>query len=113
MTVKQKTKTTDNKTEQNKAQCKLDRPTAKSFGLSSRNVGKYEFLTGKDVLPGKDLLKKAATIKKFEYLLLGSELKTQTDFAKKLYQKFENAYYFYKKGEDEVNNADQKEEEKK
>ena len=82
MAVKEKTKTAENETEKNKAQYKLDRPTAKIFGLLSRNVGKYEFLTGKDVLPEKDLLEKAVTIKRFEYLPLGSELKTQTDIAK-------------------------------
>ena len=36
--------------------------------LSSENVSKSEFLTGKDVSPEKDLLEKAATIKRFEYL---------------------------------------------
>ena len=50
------------------------------------------FYQNEDVLPEKDLLEKAATIKRFEYLALGSELKTQTDIAKKLYQKFENVY---------------------
>ena len=35
------------------------------------NVSGYEFLTGKDVLPEKDLLEKAATMKRFEYLSLG------------------------------------------
>ena len=35
-------------------------------------------LTGKDVLPEKDLLEKAKTIKWFEYLPQGSELKKQT-----------------------------------
>ena len=39
--------------------------------LSSRNVSKYEFLTGKDALPKKDLLEKAATLKRFKYSLLG------------------------------------------
>ena len=39
-------------------------------------------MTGKDVLPKKDLLEKAATIKRFEYLPLGSELKKYTDIAK-------------------------------
>ena len=53
------------------------------MGLSSGNVGKYEFLIGKDLLPTKDLLEKAATIKRFEYSQLGSELKNQTDIAKK------------------------------
>ena len=33
------------------------------FALSSGNVSKYEFLTGKDVLPGTYLLEKAAAIK--------------------------------------------------
>ena len=34
----------------------------------------------------KDLLEKAATIKRFEYSVLGKELKAQTDIAKKQYQ---------------------------
>ena len=34
--------------------------------LSSGNVSKYKFLTGKDVLPEKDLLEKAAALKRFE-----------------------------------------------
>ena len=33
-----------------------------------------------------DLLEKAATIKRFEYSVLGKELKAQTDIAKKQYQ---------------------------
>ena len=51
--------------------------------LSSGDVGKYEFLTSKDVLLEKYLLEKAVTIKRFEYSPLGSELKKQTDIAKK------------------------------
>ena len=39
------------------------------------NVGKYKFLTDKDTLREKGLLKKAATIKRFEYLPLVSESK--------------------------------------
>ena len=38
-----------------------------------------KFLTGKDVLPKKDLLETATTTKRFEYFLLGNELKAQTD----------------------------------
>ena len=49
-------------------------------------VRKYEFLTGEDVLPEKDLLEKAASIKRYKYSPLGSELKKQTDIAKKQYQ---------------------------
>ena len=51
-----------------------------------RNVSKYEFLAGKVVLPEKDLLEKAATLKRFEYSLLGKKLKPQTDIAKKQYK---------------------------
>ena len=60
--------------------------------LSSENVSKFEFLTGKDVLPEKDLLEKAATIKRFEYSPLDKELKAQTDIAKKQYQKLDNTF---------------------
>ena len=54
------------------------------LALSLGNVSKYEFLTGKDVLPEKDLLGKAATLKRFEYSPLGSELKKQTSVVEKL-----------------------------
>ena len=47
---------------------------------------KFELLTGKDVLSKKYLLEKAAAIKKYEYSLLGSELKKQTSVAEKQYQ---------------------------
>ena len=43
---------------------------------------KMNFLRNKDVLLEKDLLEKAATTKRFEYLPLGSELKKETDTAK-------------------------------
>ena len=61
----------------------MDKQTAKISALLSLNISKYEFLTGKDDLSGKDLLEKTATIKKFEHLPLGKELKKQTDIAKK------------------------------
>ena len=67
MTLGEKIKMIDNKIEQNKGQYDLDRQTAKIWTLSSGNVGKYEFLTGKDVLPERGLFKKAATIKNYEY----------------------------------------------
>ena len=47
-------------------------------------------MTGKDVLPEKDLLEKTAELKRFEYSLLDKELKAQTDIAKKQYQKLDN-----------------------
>ena len=86
MSISEKIKAINNKIEKNKAQYNLDRQTAKISALLSENVSIYEFLTGKVVLPEKDLLEKAATMKRFEYLLLGSELKKQTDIAEKQYK---------------------------
>ena len=74
----------DNRIEQNKAQYSLNRQTTIILVLSSRNVGKYEFLTGQDVLPEKDLLEKAASVKRFEYSSFGCELKKETDIVGKL-----------------------------
>ena len=70
MTVSEKIKRIDKK-----AQYNLDRETAEILALSPGNVGIYEFLTSKDVLPEKELLEKAATIKRFEYSILSKELK--------------------------------------
>ena len=50
------------------------------------NVGNYKILTDEGVLLEKGLLKKAATIKIFEYSALGSDLKKQTSIARKQYQ---------------------------
>ena len=49
MIISEKIKTTVKKIEQNKAQYNLDRQTVNISALSSGNVRKYEFLTGKDV----------------------------------------------------------------
>ena len=87
MTNTEKIKTIDNKIKQSKTQNDLDRQTVKISALSSRNISKYEFLTGKEVLQEKDLLEKAATIKRFEHLPFGKELIARTDIAKKQYQK--------------------------
>ena len=94
MSISEKIKAINNKIEKNKAQYNLDRQTAKISALLSENVSIYEFLTGKVVLPEKDLLEKAATMKRFEYLLLGSELKKQTDIAEKQYKTWDTTYEF-------------------
>ena len=83
MSISEKIIAINNKTEQNKSQYDLDRQTAKISALSSGNVSKYYFLTGKDVFSEKNLLEKAATMKRFEYLRLDKELKAKTDIAKK------------------------------
>ena len=89
MSISEKMKAINNKIQQNKAQYNLDRQTAKISALSSRNVSKYEFLTGKDVLPEKDLLEKAVMMQRSEYSPLGKELKKQASIAEKQYQDFD------------------------
>ena len=59
-------------------------------------------MTGKDVLAKKDLLEKAATIKRFEYSPLGKELKKQTNVAEKQYKKFANVFESNKRKEDKT-----------
>ena len=56
MSISEKIKGINKKIKQNKAQYNLDRQTAVISALSSINVSKYEFLTGKDVLPEKESL---------------------------------------------------------
>ena len=56
MSIREKIKAINNKIKQSKAQYDLVRQTAKISALSSENVNKFEFLTGKEVLPEKDLL---------------------------------------------------------
>ena len=51
-----KIKAINNKNEQNKVQHNLNKQTAKTSTLSSGNISKYEFLTGKYILPEQDLL---------------------------------------------------------
>ena len=60
--VVKKIKTIDKNIEKNKAQYNLDRQAAKVSAFLSGNFGKYESLTGTQILP-KGLLQKAATIK--------------------------------------------------
>ena len=64
MTVSEETKAINNQIKQNKAQCNFDRETAKISALSSENFSKYEFLTGKDVLPEKRLARKSCNNEK-------------------------------------------------
>ena len=54
-------------------------------------------MTGKDVLPEKYLLEKAAAWKRFEYSPLGKELKTQTSAAEEQCQKLDKIFESNKK----------------
>ena len=76
---KMKIRTIDKKIKQNKVQYDLDIQIVKMSAIPSGKIAKYEILTDRDGLPEKDLLEKATTIKRFEYLPLNSELKKQTD----------------------------------
>ena len=58
MNISEKIKAINNKIKQNKAQYGLDRQAAKISALLSGNGSKYEFLTGKDILPERDYLEK-------------------------------------------------------
>ena len=86
MSISEKIKATNNKIEQSKAKYDFDRQAAEIQALKSANGSKYEFLIGKDIFPDRDLLKKAVAMERFEYS------KTQTDNAKKEYQKLVNTY---------------------
>ena len=83
-----------NKTKLNMIQTKK---TAKISASSSKNVGKYELLTTKDVPLEKDFLRKTATIKRFECSPLSNELKKEIGIAKKQYQGLAKVYEFDKK----------------
>ena len=87
MSISEKTKTINNQIEDNKTQCDLQRETAKISALLSGIVSTYECLTDKGILPEKDLLEKAGTMERFQYSPLGTKLKSQTDIARKQYQK--------------------------
>ena len=63
MTVTDKIKILNRKIMQNEAQYDLDRKTAKISALSSNNLDKYEYLTGKDLGYKPSVIEKA----KFEY----------------------------------------------
>ena len=54
------------------------------------------FWLGKMFYQKKEMLKKAVTMKRFEYLPLGKELKAQADISKKQYQKLDNTYELHK-----------------
>ena len=95
------------KLSKSKAQRSVDRQTTTILDLSSGNISKYEFLTGDNVLPEKDLLEKAAIIKRFEYSPLSSELKKQTDIAEKQNQGLDKIYEFIKKENDDDENENE------
>ena len=92
MSISENIKAINNKIDQSRVQYKLDGQTSKISALSSGNISKYKFLTGKGSFARKRLARKAAALKKFEYFPLGKKLKRQTSVAEKEYQKLDNVY---------------------
>ena len=62
--------------EDGKLQYGINRETVKISTLSSGKIGKYEYLTGKEILPSnqKQIIEQA----KFTYLALGKALEKET-----------------------------------
>ena len=67
MTLTEQVKILDDKIKSNKAQYDLDREAAKISALSSKDLEKYEYLTGEDLGCKPDIIQRA----KFEYSPLG------------------------------------------
>ena len=67
MTLTEHVKILDDKIQANKAQYDLDRETAKISALSSKDLEKYEYLTGEDLGYKQDVIQRT----KFEYYSLG------------------------------------------
>ena len=67
MTINEQAKILDDKIKSNKAQYDLDREAAKISSLSSKDLEKYEYLTGEDLGYKPDVIQRA----KFEYSPLG------------------------------------------
>ena len=67
MTLTEQVKILDDKIKANKAQYDLDREAAKISAISSKDLEKYEYLTGEDLAYKPDVIQGA----KFEYFPLG------------------------------------------
>ena len=67
MSVTDQIKILDRKIKQNESKYDLDREAAKISALSSKNLDKYELLTGEDLRVKPSTVEQA----KFEYSLLG------------------------------------------
>ena len=65
-------------------------------------------MTVEEVLPEQTSKEKVATVKRFEYSLLGYQLKKQIDIAKTQYQGLDNAFKFNKKECDKTINEHEK-----
>ena len=71
MTLTEQVKVLDDKIKANKSQYDLDREAAKISALSSKDLEKYEYLTGEDLGYKPDVIQRT----KFEYSPLGEAFK--------------------------------------
>ena len=89
MTVTDEIKILDGKIMQNEAQYDLDRKAAKISALSSKNLDKYEYLTGEDL----DLKPSTIEQAKFEYspldIIFNKEMK-KDDQKEGLFKRLKN-----------------------
>ena len=74
MTVTDQLKMFNDKIKANQAQYDLSREAAKTSALSSKNLDKYEYLTGEDLGHKQSVVEKA----KFKYCPLGMVLTNNT-----------------------------------
>ena len=89
MTVRDQIKILDRKIKQNQSQYDLDREAAKIFALSSKNLDKYELLTGEDLGLKPSTVEQA----KYEYSPLGKILNkglSEDDKKEGLFKRLEN-----------------------
>ena len=110
MSITTKIKTIDNKIEQNKDQYNLDRQTATISALSSGNVSKHEFLTGKDVLTEKSFGRKSCCKEEIWIYSIRQRIKHKLTFQRKRYQKLSKTFRFdkiIKKEEPKFKNCNQ------
>ena len=73
----------------------MDKQTAKIFALSSRNVSKYEYLTGQDILLEEKLVRKSGYNKKIWRLYVRQGIKSRNWHCKES-AKLDNTFQFYK-----------------
>ena len=69
--------TTDDQIRDEKLQFNINREAAKISALSSNEIGKYEYLTGEEILPSNQ--KQLVEQDKFTYSPLGKEFKKQIE----------------------------------
>ena len=89
MTVTDQIKILDRKIKQNEEQYDLDREAAKISALSSKNLDKYEYLTGEDLCLKPSTVEQA----KFEYSPLGKIFNkglSEEDKKERLFKRIKN-----------------------